>query len=123
MSDLTEFLLARIAEDEADPWCDGADEYMLCDHWSHRHLAEAKAKRRIVEWHENWPVLVETEPELVTEGSDPLSITVRMTQQVGWLTNREYVARFGTEPPSAPLLLAIAAVYADHPDFREEWRP
>jgi hypothetical protein len=45
---LTEFLLARIAEDEADPDCGGVGEYGSCDRWSERRLAECEAKRAIV---------------------------------------------------------------------------
>lgn len=26
-------------------------------------------------------------------------------------------------PEASPVLTAFAAVYADHPDYREEWRP
>lgn len=43
MSDLTDFLLARIAEDEAVILGGGG-----CDHWD-RALAECQAKRLIVE--------------------------------------------------------------------------
>lgn len=113
---IVEFLLARIAEDEeiahvaSDPsevWevevsdahhtfaqvCavgDGAvassvltvDAEHIARYDPKRVLAECAAKRAIIEWHRNWPVLVE-----------------------------------------APALHILAAVYADHPDYREEWKP
>ncbi len=106
---ITEFLLARIAEDEDDI------------HQHQRVLAECKAKRRIIELHKSWPVLVETEPTFETDDSLD-SHVMRVSRQMAWLTEREYVARFGTEPPTTPMLLALVQPYADHPDFDPEWR-
>lgn len=85
---LTEFLLARIAEDEATAnnvtrfeVRDGIPgKYVIKD----RVLAECEAKRRIIGYL----------PPVDGPGRD-------------WY-------RFG--------LLQMASVYADHPDFREEWR-
>ena len=151
---LTEFLLARITEDEAkarvamgdgdgrwaswnrswdtapvrDLAVNGArvavlpttiDEH-VCRHDPARVLAECKAKRRIVAFHESWPVLAETPVEITADPAD--SFTMRATQQIAWLTTKEYRVRFGDEPPTAPMLAALAAVYADHPDYRDEWR-
>ena len=73
--------------------------------------------------HESWPVLVQTEPTFETATGSADQMTMRMFERIAWLTRREYVDRFGTEPPTAPLLAILAAVYADHPDYREEWRP
>ena len=115
---ITEFLLARIAEDEANVPCancgrglelDGDDGYGHVDaalppgaaaaeaFWAdpcpspepmHRAAAECKAKRRIVDLWEGWD-------ELVCDG---------------W-TN------------AATMVLGnLASVYVDHPDFRAEWR-
>jgi hypothetical protein len=78
MSDLTEFLLARIAEDERRYDGDRSDYGYG---WQHM-LAECGAKRRIVE----------------------------MMGRV--------VDEFANE-----VLYALASVYADHPDYREEWKP
>lgn len=101
MSDLsiTEFLLARIAEDEqvaraaqsprgatifTDPRRGGKQSMLdhIARHDPARVLAECQAKRRIV------------------------------APWVGTVTENE-----------ARVLLALAAVYADHPDYSEEWRP
>jgi hypothetical protein len=131
---LTEFLLARIAEDEeaADQSVQlpsgllhiGSPDTPLILVWSPaRVLAECEAKRRIVEWHEKWPVLVQTEPKMETDPTDIRGYTMRMTQQIQWQTEREYFRRFGEAPPSGPILRLLAAVYADHPDYREEWKP
>lgn len=156
MSNLVDFLLARIAEDEAHAreamgatdgewsswnrsWDAGArdlaaggeriaalpttiDEH-VCRHDPARVLAECEVKRRIVEWHESWPVLVEQEPTIDRVGNDLTTVALRASQQIAWLTHREYRARFGDEPPTAPILRLLALPYADHPDYREEWKP
>lgn len=88
-----------------------------------RVLREVEAKRRILEQHDAWPVLVEGPPELEqhSDHSDLQGITFRMSQQMAWLTTREYVARFGFEAPTTPILRALASVYADHPDYDKAW--
>jgi hypothetical protein len=89
-----------------------------------RVLADVKAKRAIVELHESWPVMVQTPPEMTrVDPSDVTSMTFRMSQQIAWLTTQEYRARFGDEPPSSPMLRALASVYADHPDYDATWAP
>lgn len=77
----------------------------------------------IIEWHKNWPILVETEPELETDGTlaDPNDFVMRMTKQMNWLTQEEYVKRFGTKPPTAPLLRQMVQRYSWHPDFDPSW--
>ena len=87
-----------------------------------RVLAECAAKRRIVEWHQNWPVLARTEPELEFSQTGVGDLAARMMQRIAWLTEREYRTRFGDEPPTAPILRMLASVYADHPDYDEAWR-
>lgn len=85
MSDLTDFLIARIAEDEAS--IDRRDQT-----WESvtRDTAEVEAKRRIVERLGWW--LDDPNPD-----PDPIGILF-IAQQ-------------------------MASVYADHPDYRDEWRP
>jgi hypothetical protein len=75
---LTEFLLARIAEDAA----------RAEDLESRRSLADCEAKRRIVRMHQ------------------PPTIC-------GW----------DCRDGRCPTLRALALPYADHPDYREEWKP
>ncbi len=83
--------------------------------------------RSIVEWHEQWPVLVSIPPDLELEGPssdgfDFNTLTYRLTQKMQWMTQRAFTERFGTEAPATPLLLQMANRYKDHPDFQEEWR-
>ena len=143
---IVDFLLARIDEDEmraeyiseANPpennrapggwggWWFG--HYMHYSRYTpERILAQCKAKRQIIEWHKNWPVLVEghERPEYKLEqpfggGGD---IAIRITREIAWLTEQEYVKRFGTQPPTAPILKMLALEYADHKDYDERWRP
>ena len=95
---LTEFLLARIAEDEAAAkaargWQTGSrhegqplDWSIHMDRWSpDRVLAEVEAKRQMVEWY-----------QAVAASSYKTSM--------GFLTR-------------------LALPYADHPDYQQEWRP
>jgi hypothetical protein len=125
---LTDFLLARIAEDEAvaQRVVDSPDRNRYCDRVSFREygdeaslvyhgaivgstparvLAECEAKRRIVELHSD-----DTGHECP---SPPHGIT-------------EF---YGGEPDEdapdgdwCPTLRALAQPYADHSDFRDEWK-
>jgi hypothetical protein len=82
---LTDFLLARIAEDEQRIRLDvEALESFTID--PHQMLADYGAKRLIVELHGS---------QVTPEGESYWSPEIR----------------------------ALAAVYADHPDYRSEWRP
>lgn len=167
MSTLTEFLLARIAEDEAvavrataSPWVEGVrrkgepgrwrgidcysvladrtqffieefetvadtevaqDAAHIARHDPARVLAECEAKRAIIAFHESWPTLVQTPAKFERDDVNLDNYTYRMSQEIAWLTTREYVARFGIDPPTAPILAALALPYADHPDYQPEW--
>lgn len=121
MSDLVEFLLARVAEDEViarHEWDElqaralGAGGLVsrlslgevngvpvtCIDHT--RVLAECESKRRIVEEHSDQPGCPH--------------------ECQGWLdSGRRDVAIW----ESCPTLRLLALPYADHPDYREEWSP
>jgi hypothetical protein len=109
MNDLAEFLLTRIAEDGAvaDRWPEEVEPGTWVDDRGHpiwaprsRVLAECEAKRRIVERYRH-----------------EADVTAR-TPASGLKTPQE--ARSGALG-EACLLLALP--YADHPDYRPEWRP
>lgn len=120
---IEEFLRARFSDDaiklaaraRQDPELDQIISRLL------------SAQRLIVDWHQNWPVLMQGEPKL--EGpqefeSLPASInqlTFRMTQKLEWITREEYTKRFGDAPPTAPLLRQMAAKYSWHPDYNTDW--
>jgi hypothetical protein len=130
---LTEFLLARIAEDEAAALaCKGRGEWVqatdrgiatvhgiriadthalatahIARHDPARVLAESKAKRRIVERHEGVA-------DSTAYGS-PTGYACRVCLK--------FHADYDCENEQWPCatIRALAAVYADHPDYREEW--
>ncbi|GAW54726.1 DUF6221 family protein [Nocardioides sp. PD653] len=95
---ITEFLLARIAEDEAV--ATGHDRHNKSAPWAHYHLAsrfngprvlaECQAKRRIVE------------SLIAHEGSGDTAAGSR------WALTE--------------VVKAFAAVYADHPDYDPAWQ-
>jgi len=99
---LNEFLLARIAEDEAyarEP--SGWNEYDPGDPGSPpRVLAECAAKRRIIALHEPGHECSQYDRD-------------------GEIDNFLYCHDF--EDCSTMYLLALP--YADHPNYRDEWRP
>lgn len=70
-----------------------------------RALREVAAKRRMVELCEQWPIMVEA-----------------MDEPRRWLTTEAYRAETGRDWPSTdPMIRALASVYSDHEDWREEW--
>lgn len=99
MSDLTGFLLARIAEDE-----DYANE--AGDFRGPRLRAECAAKRHIVEVHVAYEPYRGLGVKCETCADNP-EADYDGTPMVPWPC--------GT-------IRAVAHPYADHPEFREEWR-
>lgn len=96
---IVEFLLARIAEDEQDiatARLDDEPEWWMPEQWTRsRALAECVAKRQIVALHNDM-----------------------LKQELG---NGDASA-FGAGLMHLDVLRSLASVYADHPDYREEWR-
>ena len=115
MSALAEFLLARIDEDEADareelpmPFVDSD----FCLTWRPaRVLAECEAKRRIVEQYEFH------RDQVVAYRNPRWKDAMNEDDKQRW---RQAEARHRVAEDFARLL---ALPYADHPDYRDEWRP
>ena len=139
---LTEFLLARYAEDEAvarkaskAPWAvTGGGEYLtpvgivvapgggvrdadahhIARHDPARVLAEVKTKRRIVELH--------------GKGEDMSGFYEKpkgglvVCRECGPFEDVDF-RTYGKGNFPCATLRALAAAYADHPDYREEWKP
>jgi len=105
---LTDFLLARIAEDEF-----AADTPLTLQSWTGRRvLAECDAKRRIVELHQ------------------PVEFGAGTRHPDAYMPDRPICQTCGSgEPYEYPVdwpcgtLKLLALTYADHPGFRDEWRP
>jgi hypothetical protein len=106
MTDLREFLRARVAEDEAvargvidGTTLDMAEELPIgC--WSERRvLAECEAKRAIIDLH----------PRCRPDSPDTHCVC-----ECEWS---------GCSEGECQTLRALALPYADHPDYLDEWRP
>jgi hypothetical protein len=103
---ITEFLLARIAEDEDDArHADRGFRVVGFPAGTPAHvLAECEAKRRIVEF---------------AAGASNDRASVISEFAVG----RQQEAAMWADDPGEKILRALAAVYSDHPDYDESWRP
>ena len=111
---LTEFLLARIAQDE-----EAAEEVLQWDVVAvsrHRLLAECEAKRRIIEEHKPLGEIYDLEQLVYAEAS---ATCVTCGPGDSWQA-REYQ---GDYPFPCRTLTLLALPYAAHPDYREEWKP
>lgn len=115
MTALTEFLLARITEDEAPvagEWHggDGDPDFM----WGpNRIKAECEAKRRIAQEHAELYWFSGGNRGQTATGkcricADNEAADYDGAPLVGW---------------PCPTLRALALPYVDHPDYRQEWRP
>lgn len=130
---LTEFLLARIADDENTAACAGHGNGLVFHDWNaewvqvelpdnarpiydvrhirtfspERVLAECEAKRRIVDEHES------REVASLDRETWAQTFTVCGRCRVG---ERQIVA-------PCPTLRLLALPYADHPDYDQSWRP
>ena len=121
---LTEFLLARIDEDETmartavSPW---RNEWTSEDvgvtmhierHDPARVLAECKARRRIVAAFEDERI----RKDIYNRGYDDGLLTTSDDMRQRWSSNARWA---GLEIAAR----ALALPYADHPDYDETWRP
>jgi hypothetical protein len=99
---LSDFLLARLAEDEADVYpldTDESGKTIYADLGSARVLREVEAMRRIVTYFA-WEI-AEATPQR----------RQRMTDM-----------EFGRLLDAERTLGHLATIWADHPDYREEWK-
>jgi len=127
---LTEFLLARIAEDEAVAqeatwqsehysvfsylWAE--DGRHVARHNPARVLAECEAKRRIVESY-----LAERSRRDIYQSAESRAVEDDGTDLMG-----QAQARRASAAGCRGLEIAVEALslpYADHPDYDEEWKP
>lgn len=117
---LIEFLLARIAEDEAEYTSQLSDYPTSGEERSIRfHLAECAAKRKIIEAYVD-----ERQRRDTYQSSDGRAAEV--DESVDPLIRERQVQRRRAAAAECRGLEraveALATVYADHPDYREEWR-
>lgn len=101
MTGLAEFLLARIAEDEA--WWHARHE--VDPQVPRRMLAECEAKRRIVAW---------------CGERERIHVPV-FASDADAARASEFVPGGLSHPADSVVLRLLALPYADHPDYRPEW--
>ena len=122
---LTEFLLARIAEDEGKihgDWSDGRGLHIITEEMFDRMLAECEAKRRIMT--EAFEVAATIDGEWgCCHDADDIRRGYREPTP-GWGDEAEPLPEGCAGPEVAgKFLQALAAVYAGHEDYRQEWKP
>ena len=96
MSDLIQFLRARLDEDEGWGLSPECGQYQDPD----RVLREVEAKRQIVD-------LYEYEDQIPTPHR---------------MKDLDHASAMGTKTAIGRSLQFLAAIYSDHPDYHEEWR-
>lgn len=77
-------------------------------------MASLEYDMKIVDEHERWPVLVETAPGLELADvyySDLNQAFYRISKRILWMTQQEYIKKFGTEPPTAPIIKILMEKY------------
>ena len=122
MSNLAEFVLARVAEDEATARAVTGPEWSAatCEWWGDlgdyvgrrdpaRVLAECEAKRAIVAEHPN----DSGSCAVCSDDDDGACGDPECCSTGPWIAWKDW---------PCPTLRALAAVYADHPDYRHEWK-
>lgn len=109
MSDLSAFLLARIAEDESLAQSAAKDENLLR---SLRNVTSAPIPGgeilHIVRW-DPARVLAECEAKRSLINIHPEAVGQDLSAGAAWAYDE--------------MLRRLALPYADHPDYRQEWRP
>jgi hypothetical protein len=119
---LTEFLLARIAEDETWANDSASPDYSDLEPGTPGHsgriLAECEAKRRIVEMHSKTAISWSTPDGRLAKGDEE-----RLVYCEHCSFHEQYEGFNDYEEPSpCPTLRILALPYADHPDYQPEWR-
>lgn len=119
---ITDFIRARLAE-EKELVSSLYTRNQTTTSAFHNQLRIYDALEKIVDWHKNWPVLVETMPNFEIDYSKPVNDQIRyqVTSQINWMTQKSYVDHFGSQPPTAPVLAMIASIWSTHMDYDPSW--
>jgi hypothetical protein len=121
---LSQFLLARIAEDESAAEFHHDQTCGLVTHpdWSGCDCARAESKRVLAECEAKRQIVKRLESLLAEHFS--VSAGERHRQEAQHPHLRDWRHMRETRMLELERTLGdLAAVYADHPDYREEWRP
>jgi hypothetical protein len=113
---ITQFLWDRVHESQRK-----AENSVLAED----HTKIAKVLELVLQWQNSWPILIEGPQDFeanLEDHPDTMDrVVYRVTQQLEWLTAQAYIQRFGKEPPTSPLVKALAALWSDHPEYQQEW--
>jgi hypothetical protein len=112
---ITEFLLARIAEDEAEAAevLRGAQDASLALQ-EPRYLGTTQ-----IGWHA-WPAVERITARVLAECEAKRRIVAEHSSYMSGNYCTAHDGRYLVD--QCPTLLTVASVYADHPDYRDEWR-
>lgn len=127
---IVEFIMERLAMLRAN-----ADKTFVIWDFSPEGSSSAKedieafcdAFEEIIDYHNNWVVALETPIKYSPEfdrNYNPLSIDsylMKASSEIQFLTEKAYRQKFGSEPPTSPMIKSIARIWKDHPDYQEEW--
>ncbi len=119
MADLADFLLARIAEDEAVARTaadtEGASRWATLPPGETPDIDANMGTLPHITRHDPARVLAECEAKRAI---------IAAYREGLWVDpgNRQECAAAVSAEPAASMMRALAAVYADHPDYRDEWR-
>lgn len=107
---ITNFIRERLAEDRLA-----------------RRVSEAYyvSMLEIVKVHDEiWPVLLTEPPALqkIETVTDFNTVSYQLRQNIEWHTRDSYVKKFGTDPPTNPIVGAFARIWEGHVDFQPQWR-
>ena len=108
-TDLTAFLHARLDEDEAMV---AVPHIWPTTFQPARALREVEAKRAILEMYASTLALVEHPPVMPEDHP-----------HAGKISARDYMDAKRELAVLKPAVVALAAIYSDHPDYDPEWEP
>ena len=114
--DIVTFLRARLVDDRE--MVDKLENLYPSTRWT-RERDEIEAKEKILELHEQWPVLVERQVAPEPISADNLSF--RVSRELLWMTEESYLRTFGERPATDAIVRALAHPYRHDPDFNPEW--
>lgn len=108
MDDIVEFIRTHAAKDRLDRQVSAQWYQALLD---------------ILEVHEQWPVLIHHKPEpmQIENVTDFTTVRYTLIENIEWGTRKSYVARFGEQAPTTPILKAYAKIWAWHSDYNPDW--
>ncbi|MFJ3282459.1 DUF6221 family protein [Streptomyces halstedii] len=137
MTDLVTFLRSRLNEDEqaarAAMWDDWYD-----NRWTAYHREKYDGRWAIIDQADEG-VITTVDPQAADDAGvaqhiarhDPARVLREVEAKRELLNDYERFVRerrrmmggWDSYPEPSPVLLAFAAVYADHPDYQDTWRP